>query len=437
MIYVYPFLFPLLVLLLISLSARDRKALTAGLDLGVVFASILLVYGFVPSVGLLLAHQGMGQIMDYRLSSGFDVGDVEEVQWMHLLLCLGFIFGYFGGSKREPTRITEDLSKDAKELVKPVATMAVIASICPPLFVFIWGDSNFNDYISSYTALRSAPIFIQQIYGIVNQIQFSSIIAAVVVAVAAKPHRHLWVALLLCLNMLYTSLSGGSRTLAFLAFLSYIVAASVFVPGFTFRKVTAYIFPALLLFMVAGMLRDKEEDAGLLYLFQTGEFTSLFINAIDIKEKFSSGWGEEIRFDFYLVDILRLIPQQLLVGQKLDPAQWYAETFYPDYFDEGGGFAFGILSECAVGFGTPEAAVRGLFLGVVFRFLRDRLMGAQATIAKVFIYVWLIAVCYQSYRDTTFSIAVRALYQVLPVVLVMGLFRSRKSRLRAPGDRGI
>lgn len=434
MIYVYPFLFPLLGFLLFSLSARGGKSRAVGLDLGVVFAAILLVYGFVPSVGLLLAHQGVGQIMDHRLSSGFDVADVEEVQWMHLLLFCGFVFGYFGGGKKTLTKFVDGFSLDAAKLVKPMVVLALVASVLPSLFIAIWGGAA-TDYIGSYTVLRSAPILVQQVYGVVNQLQFSAIVAAVVVVIAAKPKRHPWVALFLALNMIHASLSGGSRTLAFLAFLSYIVVSSIFVSGFTWRKVVAYVFPALILFMIAGMLRDKIDDAGILYLFQTGEFTVLFINAVDLKERFASGWGEEVRFPFYLVDVLRLIPSQLLGGAKLDPAQWYAETFYPDYFDAGGGFAFGILSECAAGFGVPEAAVRGLVLGVVFRFLRNRLMGGGVTVAKVFAYVWLIAVCYQSYRDTTFSVAVRALYQVIPVILVMRLFSSRKSRLPAVGGR--
>lgn len=433
MIYVYPFFFPILGILLFFLSARDRQARGVGLDLGVVFSSILLVYGFVPSVGLLQAHKGVGQIMDYRLSSGFDVSDVEEVQWMHLLLVLGFMVGYFWGGKKKSTKIVRGFSMDAAKMVRPMVVMAVVASIMPLIFVSIWGGAVGSDYISSYTVLRSAPVLVQQIYGVVNQLQFSVIVAAVVVVIAAKPNHHPWVALALGMNMLYASFSGGSRTLAFLAFLSYIAVSSIFVPGFTWRKILAFVLPALVLFMVAGLLRDKKDDAGLLYLFQTGEFTVLFVNAVDLKGRFAAGWGEEVRFAFYMVDVLRLIPSQLLGGVKLDPAQWYAETFYPDYFDEGGGFAFGILSECAAGFGVLEAAVRGLLLGVVFRFLRNRLMGGSTTVAKVFVYVWLIAVCYQSYRDTTFSVAVRALYQVFPVLLVMSLFRPRKPMLAVHG----
>lgn len=429
MIYVYPFLIPLIGFVLFALSARDRKARGAALDLGVVFVVILLVYGFVPSVGFLLAYQGVGQIMDYRLSSGFDASDVEKVQWMHLLLVLGFMFGYFTGSRKVGSKLADEFSLDAKALIWPLVGLAITVSILPTLIAKTWGGGVYSDYISSYTMLRNAPMLIQQIYGVLTQLQFSAIVAAIVVLISAKPQRHLWIALALGINMLFASFSGGSRTLAFLAFLAYIVVSSIFVPGFNWRKVSIYMVSALALFMVAGMFRDKNDDAGLLYLFQTGEFTALFVNTVDLKKRFAEGWGEEVRYSLYLVDLLRLIPSQLLGSVKLDPAKWYAQTFYPDYFDSGGGLAFGILSECAAGFGVAEAAIRGLLLGLVFRFCRNQLMGRQASVAKVFVYVWMLVVCYQCYRDTTYSIAVRALYQVVPVLLVISMFKRSGTRI--------
>jgi len=105
MFYIYPFLLVLIGLALLAWSAGHTKATGVSLDLGVVFVTILLVYGFVPGVGLLLAHQGVGQIIDQRLSSGFDVANVEDVQWMHLLLVLGFMLSYFAKSKKTEIKL--------------------------------------------------------------------------------------------------------------------------------------------------------------------------------------------------------------------------------------------------------------------------------------------------------------------------------------------
>ena len=181
--------------------------------------------------------------------------------------------------------------------------------------------------------------------------------------------------------------------------------------------------PALVLFMVAGLLRDKNPDANWLDLFLTGEFTALFINAVDLKTRFASGWWDDLRFSFYLIDIVRLIPSQLLGGAKLDPAKWYAETFYPAYYDAGGGFAFGLLSESIAGTGVFDSAVRGILLGLIFAACANRLLGHSLSVRKTFVYVWMVVLCYQSYRDTTFSLAVRGLYQLVPMLLLMSLFR--------------
>jgi hypothetical protein len=428
MIYVYPILILIAAFFLLVSQLRLKKGQKSSLDLGVVFVAILLVYGFMPGVGFLLAYLGIGQIMDQRLSNGFDVGDVEYIQWMHLLLVFGFSIGYFLKSRPATGEFGDRFSNDARHLVKPLIGLVLLVSFMPSLLIGTWGGEIGADYISSYTVLRSAPVLVQQVYGVLSQLQFSAIVALVVVFIAAKPEKHLWVAFALGLNMIFAALSGGSRTLAFLAFFSYIAASSILVRGFSWKRILLFALPALLLFMIGGMFRDKSEDAGLLYLFQTGEFTVLFVNAVDLKERFAAGWGEEVRFAFYFVDVLRLIPSQLLGGVKLDPAQWYAETFYPDYFDAGGGFAFGVLSECSAGFGAPEAFVRGLLLGLIFRFCRNSLMGPSVSVARIFIYVWMIALCYQSYRDTNFSLAVRALYQLLPVLVIIGLFSRRDSK---------
>jgi hypothetical protein len=434
MIYIYPFLLVSIALCLAAFAFESGNARRRGLDLGVVFMAILLMYGFVPGVGFLLAHQEIGQIIDERLSEGFAVADVEHVQWMHLSLVFGFMVGYFRRSHEATPETSAGLSLEGKELVLPLVSLAFLVPLLSSLIVRIWGADVGSDYISSYTVLRDAPLLVEQVFGVLNQLQLSAIIAAVVVCVAANPQRHGWVALALTLNMILSSFSGGSRATAFLAFFSYIVVSSIFVRSFSWRKVLVCAIPALLLFMFAGMLRDTENDAGLLYLFQSGEFTSLFVNAIDLRVNVLAGWAEEIRYSLYFTDLLRLIPSQLLHGVKLDPAQWYVQTFYPSYFDAGGGLAFGILAECVAGFGVPEAAARGLLLGLIFRFCRDRLMGRQKSLVKVFVYVWLVTVCYQSYRDTTFSIAVRALYQVVPVLLVIALTKRRDTPLSSKQD---
>ena len=428
MIFIYPFVLILMGLFLFALNKKSVGAQNQIINLGMIFGSIVLIYGLIPSVGLLFYFNGVGQIMDSRFSSGFDATEVEKIQWMHLLFMTGFMVGYFSGPKKKVTTFSSTFQIDAQALVNPLVAIAIVAYVLPILMLQVWGGSVSSDYISSYTRMRGAPMLVQQVYNIVNQLQLSSLIAAVTVLIAAKPQRHFIVGLALGFNMLLESFGGGSRTVAFIAFMSYVVVCSIFVPGFNWRKGFMYLIPALFLFMLAGLIRDELQAGNLLDFFQTGEFITLFINTLDLKARLDIGWGEEFRYNFYLVDLIRLIPSQLFDGAKLDPARWYAEMFYLEYYEAGGGFAFGTLSESVAGFGAPEAAVRGLLLGFIFRFCNNKLMGKKVSVGHIFAYVWMISICYYSYRDTTFTLAVRALYQVVPILLVISILKRRSRR---------
>lgn len=435
MIYLYP---ALLLLLMIGVMFRVirsfRRGHVGGVDLGDVFFFVLLIYGFIPGVGFLLASLGVGEIVEQRMADGFVIEDVEYVQSMHLALVCSFATAYLAVRRPwRPPLANPALARNAASLMWPLIIFAVAVTVYLHASTWIWGADLGDDYISTYAALRDAPLIVQQLFGVARQLQFAGVVAAVVAVVAAKPNRHGWVAFALGVNLLIVALSGGSRSIAFLSFFAYIVASSIFVPNFNWRSIAALGLPALVLFMIAGLLRDQNPDPSFLYLFQTGEFTVLFINAVDLKVRLASGLVDDVRSSFYLVDLFRLIPGQLLDVEKLDPARWYAETFYPKYFDAGGGFAFGILAECVVGAGIPEAAIRGALLGLVFAVCANRLMSRRLSIRRAFVYVWMVCLCYLSYRDTTFSLLVRGLYQLVPLLLLMSLFRRGLGR-KAPSQ---
>lgn len=419
MIYLFPLLLLLIGLGFVAVQARQRRGKTRFLDLGQAFLIVVLVYGMVPGLGFLLAHVGVGQIIDSRLAGGYDVSQIERVQWMFICFATSFAVVYNYVRRYEP--VAADHRASARKPARWLTWLAATLVVGLPFLLGAAGSSVGDDYISSYTALRSAPLIVQQLFGIVTQLSFSATVAAIVYSIAARPERHLRVAGILVVYLLYATLAGGSRSMAFLSFFAYLVAASIYVRGFTFGRVVLVGVPALVLFMLAGLLRDNDPDGNYLGLLQTGEFTALFINAIDLQDRFDSGFASEFRFAFYFVDLIRLIPSQLLGGGKLDPAQWYVATFYEDYYDAGGGLAFGLLAESVAGMGAVEAIVRGALLAFIFAWAANRLMGRRVTVTRVFIYTWLVVLAYQSYRDTTLSLVVRAMYQLLPLLALLAL----------------
>ena len=420
--------FPLLVVAIgvyfrIAMAAKMRTPDRA-IDLGEVVLAVILIYGFVPGIGFILAEYRVGQIEDGRLYNGYLIQQIEQVQLMFLLISGSFAVIYT--ILRKPVAGKIDHAEQANQMVWPVFTLVVALTVTLSIVGLIWGTNASNDYIGSYLELRAAPLFVRQFAGLGSQIQLALIIAAITMAIAARPTKHLYVALALLVYMLFTMLTGGARTNAFLAFLAYVIAASIYVRGFELRRASMLAIPALMLFLLAGLLRGDSEQLNLYTFFQNSEFTGVFVTAVDLHIRFPEGFSGQAPFNIYTVDLLRLIPSQFLSFEKISPGEWYAGTFYEGYFNAGGAFAFGILAETVLGKGAPEAITRGALLGAMFALLANWLNTQKSSPMKIVAYVWVMVIGYQCYRDTTFSIVGRALFHLTPVLIYLTILQSNR-----------
>lgn len=430
MLYAFPFLVAVIGILFRLAMANRMRSSDRAMDLGEILMAIILIYGFVPGVGFILAEYGLGKIADGRLHGGYLLEQVEYIELLFLLVASSFAVMY--SLLRNPVAPKMYHGEQTSRLVWPVASLGVALMLTLGVISWIWGADVGDDYISSYTALRAAPLVVQQFSGLGTQIQMVLTIAAVSLAIAAWPERHGYVALALVANMAFALLSGGMRTNAFLAFLAYIVATSIYVQGIKVRRSAMMAIPALILFLAAGLLRGESDQIDLYAFFQHSEFTAVFVTPIDLNFRFPDGFSGQAPFNLYTVDLLRLFPSQLLPFEKVSPGDWYASTFYEAYYNAGGGFAFGILAEIVLGQGAPEAIVRGGLLGTIFAILANRLHTPSASPIKIIAYIWLIVIGYQCYRDTTFSIAARALFHLSPVLIFIAILQSRRGAAPAP-----
>ena len=431
MLYAFPFLVVAIGIIFRIAMARRLRTPDRALDLGEILLAVILIYGFVPGIGFLLTELNVDEIDDGRLYDGYLIEHVEYVQLLFILFAGSFAFMYV--TLRKQVAAKADHRVETVQLVWPVVAMAIALTFTLGVISWIWGAEVSDDYISTYTELRSAPLVVQQFAGIGTQIQLALTIAAVSFAVAAWPKRHLYVALALVANMAFAVLSGGMRTNAFLAFLSYVVAASVYVPGFRVSRAALLAVPALVLFLLAGLIRGGDEEISAFAIFFNSEFTGVFVTPIDLHIRFPEGFSGQAPFNIYTVDLFRLIPSQLLPFEKVSPSDWYSSTFYEDYYGAGGGFAFGILAEVVLGRGEPEAIVRGAMLGTIFALLANWLLRGDAGPVKVVAYIWLIVIGYQCYRDTTFSIVARAFFHLSPVLILIAILQTnRRSQPTTP-----
>ena len=56
----------------------------------------------------------------------------------------------------------------------------------------------------------------------------------------------------------------------------------------------------------------------------------LFGNAYDLDQRKHDGGFAGLPPTLLAADLLGLVPQQLLPIEKVDPAEWYVNTFFPD-----------------------------------------------------------------------------------------------------------
>lgn len=394
------------------------------MDLGEVLLMVILVYGFVPGVGFALMESGVSKVNDNRLYYGYALEQLEYVETLFLLFAGNFALFY--SFFRHPVIGKIDHLGETERLVGPVFAAAIAMTALLYATNIIWGTDVGNEYISSYLRLRSAPVIVQQFSGIGTQIQLALILAAISFAVAAWPKHHVYVALVLFVNIGFAVISGGSRANAFLALLAYVVAASIYVPAFRVRRAVLLAIPVLFLFLLAGLIRSNRDEFQFLSFLDNSEFTAVFVTALDLHKRLPEGFSGQAPFNIYAVDLLRFIPSQLLPFEKTDPSNWYVSSYYYSYYDRGGAYAFGALAEIVLGQGIPDAIVRGAVLGIILAHVANRLHTANASPIRIVAYVWLMVVGYQCYRDTTFSIAARALFHLSPVLIFIALLHSSR-----------
>ena len=407
------------------------------IDLGVVFIWIIFLYAFLPMLGIWLASLDIGALADDRLGKKVpDPSLVLGVGASYAAFMMGFAWVY--SRQRIP--------HSHKELVWQLPTSADFISIVALVVIikfgllllrFFFAAGVPNDYITSYTVYRGQPIVIQQLAGALTTVDLAATVLLIVVTVAYMRRFYWLIAALLVLQIVIAVAGGGSRTSAFLCAFAFVVALTVYNRSLRPWLLAALATGGVVAFLIAGQTR-AEFDAGegpiSLQLLQGGEFLALFDNSLDLMSRVrDDNVFLPLRVQMYLVDVLRLIPQQVIGYLKVDPAAFYASTFYPTYSDAGGGWAFGAIAECTIGFGWPEALVRGALLGWLYAAIANRCLLSQLTVVRVFVYVWFVVESYQSVRDTTFSTIALFVTRVLPLLIVLRLTGTLRNVKRLRG----
>lgn len=415
-----------LLLTLPWLLPRTRAAAAAPpLDIGAFFTAIVTVYATLPLIGFALAFAGVGAMQEERMGDALpDVAAVVDVGWMFVLFVAGFVLAYRRSRRgRGEAPVAVGVPTDGAGAATAFALFVVVQAALA--FVrWQYGIGSGSDYLDSYAVVREQPLVVQQVVGVLQAADFAAAVLFIVSVLAWRPRAHGWVALFVGVLLLQTFVTGGSRAYAFRCALAYVVARSVCGPKLRRSTIVVFAVLGVLAFLAAGAIRQTAlsgQAASPLTLFQGGEFVAYFYNGLDLQDKAADIRSPLLSAALYLVDLLRLVPRQIIGDFKVDPAAFYASTFYPDFYESGGAYAFGAIAESALGFGAAEALVRGALLGLAYGAVRRLVDGPRVTTTAVFAYTWFVVLAYEGLRDTTFSVFPRFVLQVLPLLVVARL----------------
>lgn len=378
-------------------------------DPGLIFQTVLLVYTVYPLVTLYIYDFRFGYSADNRLNHIALNDDLIEIVW----LCSQFAMAGFGGAYlafRNPRQPDVGAQNDGAAPALWIG-LAASATILALLFWMRGGGS----YLEEYRFMQGLPVWVVQGLNIVSALFPASLFG--LMALYMRNRRALALSIALG-SVMFFVITSAARAPIVLCAMGLLIAYDHFGTKNKIPPVTlaAGAVLGIAAFLVLGFLRD--DSAILADAAGRTEFIAVFVTALDIQQLYITGSTLDMNANLLLSDLMRLIPQQFLTFEKVDPASWYVNTFYPYYADAGGGLAFGMVSESLLGGGPWIALVRGFALGSVLS-LALYLLTRRPSLWRTIIYMWLVALLYHSFRDTTFTLLGRFAFQFGPAVLLL------------------
>jgi hypothetical protein len=395
---------------------RRREGSIDFFEIGVLYSVIVLIYAVFPGIEFLSGGLSFSVLADYRLYRAQpSPGQLAPIFWYYALYLACFVFSYrtYRGSQRWENRPISGL--DQKLL-----WFLVGGYVCTYVFFGIltafWKLTKPETYGETYLIHKDLPPVMEQManhmVGVAALLQL--LLMAFLVLNYRKYKRYIfwW----LVIEFVSIAVFGvGMRTGLMVLLLSLIVTYNRFVKRLSMRMVTSLGVALLLLFIGLGLIRGlpgSADEAGFSWFGSRNEFDSLFANAYDLRELKAARLTDEIFPRFYFADLIRVVPEQLIPHGQMAPSQWYVQTFYPDYAEQGGGFAFGAIPECIVGLGWVDVIWRGVLVGWIFGALHRLFVSGERTFFNYAFYLWATVFSYQTFRVTTFNLLPRAVWML-------------------------
>ena len=428
---------PLIALVLIALAflATLRAGRTIPLDeVGTWYVPAVTAYGALPLIAFLLVGLQYTPLSDLRLYDQQPTPqDVGRIGWYHVCYLAAFAVVYV--LRRRRARAPASVGIHVGRATATAAMALWLLCTIGVLALELGYNLNAETYQDSYLIVQQLPLVARQVlrFALGMRVVLSLVILAWIFS--AYRRRRWMLFLWIVVIGSQTLLGGGARTPLVLLLAGSAILYHRVVRPFPAWKAYAGGTTLFVLFMGLGVIREFRGNAtreAFTLGLNVGEFESVFANAVDLEQRKRFSEFNILSPTLYLSEIASAVPSEVLPFQKVDLSDWYLETFYPGIKAQGGGLAFGVVSQSIVGLGWLELIVRGAFVGFVFAWLHCAYKSRQTGVWPTVAYVWLIILAYQSFRNVTLYPVSMFIQQFIPTVILVEVARRGLVRAGAP-----
>lgn len=415
-----------------SWRARQDKSAPVN-DVGVFWLAVLVLYATLPPVFWLIQGGNYISIFSGRLLQ-LQPSSIDVISLLNIAMgyAIGFSITYFFVCYK--LKAFTPRSSIVISMPKIIGAVGVVLFV--KVFLLFIGLSGIietpDSYIDTYRVIQEAPLALRQILKFIMNLNAVAIII-ILVGILQRWPKYRVLFFVFVFVVMFSFNPNGSRTELATGLLTIAIAWHSFVKPISSKVWIGSAFAGILLFLSLGFLRGITSVGDYDILGQdnpgVGEFDALWANGVELLQEKRTG-NLHVPLNARFGEFWEYIPSQLLPFEKTSLSIWYLQTFYPEYKDQGGGWAFGAISQAVIGHGILEALVRGLLIGGFYGGLMRFYRSANAKWWYFPLFLNVMVFSYLSIRDTTFTQIGFILQNLLPNLFMIAILGALVARFK-------
>jgi hypothetical protein len=396
-------------------------------EIGSIFGAVATLYAAVTAVNYLSAGLTWTLLSDGRLQY-YNPGpaEVANFTWPYAGFLGAFAAAYLLVRRRRTIAMRPVNRIGRAEIAVAVMFFIAVQAILKAVELAVgitFEPSYLGGGLDSFSTYYTLPYFLQQIlHNLVGwRFALKLILAAILLHRWRSSRLARWTLVgVLGYEILAMVLNMGSRTYIALLLLGVVFLYHRFIRPLTLRVAVAgsvLIIGGLGLFgavrTVGGSLKTVYGMETRVWTMTT-DFQTMWASAYAVQVTMADGTVGRPPWQAHLIDLVLLVPSQILPFAKVDPSAWYYSQIGATQSS-----MFGLRAQPVIGFGAPEFALRGAFLGVLFAALHRWYMRRSTSFWMTLFYVYCCLWAHYVFRSTMLWPLYFAVYQFLPVMLLV------------------